>query len=123
MAVIAVEQELQAVAVGTRPTVRPAPAARPKTRQLWTSRFSALMVTVAMLTSLGGGGLMDLGGAYVLQARAQALHDRWDAMRLAGIPDSELVALEREWVASQSFKVVDAASMFWLPGGAQTINR
>jgi uncharacterized protein YvpB len=121
--VIAVEQELPAISVEARPALQPPPAARPKTRQVWTSRFSALIVAVALLTSLGGGGLLDLGGAYVLQARAQALHDRWEAMRLAGIPDTDLAGLEREWAASQSFKVVDAGGMFWLPGGAQTINR
>jgi uncharacterized protein YvpB len=123
--VIAVEQELPAVTVEARPAPKPAPAVRPRARhrQLWTSRFSALIITVAVLTSLGGGGLLDLGGAYVLQARAQALHDRWEAMRLAGIPDSDLAGLEREWVDSQSFKLVDAAGMFWLPGGAGTIDR
>jgi len=125
MAAVAVEQDLPAVSVEARPAVQPAAAARPRTRHrhLWTSRFSALIVTVAVLTSLGGGGLLDLGGAYVLQARAQALHDRWVAMRLAGIPDTDLAGLEREWVESQSFKVVDAAGMFWLPGGVATIDR
>jgi uncharacterized protein YvpB len=123
--VIAVEPELPAVTVEARPALELVPAARTRARrrQLWTSRFSALIVSVAILSSLGGGGLLDLGGAYVLQARGQALHDRWDAMRLAGIPDSDLAGLEREWVASQSFKVVDAAGMFWLPGGAETIDR
>jgi uncharacterized protein YvpB len=123
--VIAVEQKLPAVSIEARPTVQPPPDALPRTgrRHLWTSRFSALVLTVTTLTSLSGGGLLDLGGAYVLQARAQALHDRWDSMRIAGIPDSDLAGLEREWVASQSFKVVDAAGVFWLPGGAETINR
>ena len=96
---------------------------RTRHRHLWTSRFSALVLSVAILSSLGGGGLLDLGGAYVLQGRAQALHDRWDAMRLAGIPDTDLAGLERQWVASQSFKVVDAGGVFWLPGGAETIDR
>jgi len=122
--VIAVEQELPAVSVGPRPAVQAAPALHPRgrDRRIWSSRFSALILTVAILTSLGGGGLVDVGGAYVLQAKAQALHDRWDAMRLAGIPDTDLAGLEREWVASQSFKVVDAAGVFWMPGGAETIN-
>src|SRR4029077_15931101 len=119
MAAVAVEQDLPAVSVEARPALRPAGAARPRTRHrhLWTSRFSALIVTVAVVTSLGGGGLLDLGGAYVLPASAQALHDTWVAMRPAGIPDTALAGLEREWVESQSFKVVDAAGMFWLPGG------
>lgn len=72
---------------------------------------------------MGGGGLLGVGGAYVLQARAQSLHDRWEAMRQAGIPDTDLVGLEREWAASQSVKVLSAGGMFWLPGGAETLNR
>src|SRR4029077_6637817 len=103
MAAVAVEQDLPAVSVEARPALRPAGAARPRTRHrhLWTSRFSALIVTVAVVTSLGGGGRLARGGPSVLQARAQPPHDRWVAMRLAGIPDTDLAGLEREWVESQ----------------------
>ncbi|HKC19522.1 MAG TPA: hypothetical protein VKE27_07800, partial [Candidatus Dormibacteraeota bacterium] len=96
---------------------------RKRHRTLWTSRLSALIVAVALLASLGGGGLLDLGGAYVLQARAQALHDRWQTMRLAGIPDTDLTGLEREWAATQAVKVIDAGGVFWLPGGGDTLDR
>ena len=122
---IAVEQKLPAASEEARPAADPVPVRRSRVRHrhLWTSRFSALILTVAILTSLGGGGLLDLGGAYVLQAKAQGLHDRWDSMRVAGIPDADLAGLERQWVASQSFKLGDAGGMFWLPGGADTIQR
>jgi uncharacterized protein YvpB len=123
--VIAVERKLSAGPFEARPDENPVPkrVSRFRPRTLWTSRLSALIAAVALLASLGGGGLIDLGGAYVLQARAQALHDRWDAMRQAGIPDSDLADLEREWATTQSLKVVDAGAMFWLPGGAATLNR
>jgi len=76
-----------------------------------------------MVSSLGGGGLIDLGSAFVLQAKAQALHDRWDYMRQNGIPDAHLAELNREWGAAQSYMVVGAGGIFWLPGGADTISR
>ncbi|HKW07937.1 MAG TPA: hypothetical protein VJS19_10265, partial [Candidatus Dormibacteraeota bacterium] len=89
---IAVEQKLPAASEEARPAADPVPVRRSRIRHrhVWTSRLSALILTVAILTSLGGGGLLDLGGAYVLQAKAQGLHDRWDSMRAAGIPDADL---------------------------------
>lgn len=123
MAVIAVERPAPAADDEARPDAPPLKPARPRRRRLWTSRLSAVVVAIALLASLGGGGLFDLGGAYVLQARAQSLHDRWQAMRSAGIPDTDLAGLEREWAASQALKVIDAGGIFWLPGGAQTIDR
>jgi uncharacterized protein YvpB len=76
-----------------------------------------------MLASLGGGGLLDFGSAFVLQAKAEALHARWGAMREQGIPDYDLAAVTREWTASQAYVVVGAGSTFWLPGGAETLAR
>jgi len=121
--VIAVERELPAApSEETRPSYRvAAPARRRKT--LWTARLSALVLLVAMVSSLGGGGLIDLGSAFVLQSKAQTLHDRWDYMRQNGIPDSHLVELNREWTAAQAYMVVGAGGIFWLPGGAETITR
>lgn len=122
---IAVERRAPAAGDDARPDENTAPPklARRRRRTVWTSRLSALIVAVALLASLGGGGLLDLGGAYVLQARAQALHDRWQAMRLAGIPDTDLAGLEREWAASQAVKVIDVGGVFWLPGGGDTLTR
>lgn len=119
------ERDLPAASVETRPREIPTQDIKPwpRQRRFWSSRLSALVLSVALLTSLGGGGLLGVGGAFVLQARAQALHDRWAAMRLAGIPDTDLVGLEREWAASQSTKVLSAGGMFWLPGGVDTLNR
>ncbi|HET9782685.1 MAG TPA: C39 family peptidase [Candidatus Dormibacteraeota bacterium] len=122
---IAVERQAPAATDEARPDENPAPTkpARRRHRTLWSSRLSALIVGVALVASLGGGGLLDLGGAYVLQARAQSLHDRWQAMRVAGIPDTDLAALEREWAASQAVQVLAAGGVFWLPGGGETIDR
>jgi uncharacterized protein YvpB len=76
-----------------------------------------------MLSSLGGGGLLDFASAYTLQSRAAAMHDRWAFMRDNGIPDEDLASLESEWVASQSSTVVGAGGIFWVPGGTETIGR
>jgi hypothetical protein len=123
--VVAAEQELAAGPAEARPAGGRL-LSHPRwvrTRSAWTSRLSALIAAVALLATLGGGGLLDLGGAYVLQARAQAMHDRWESMRQAGIPDTDLAGLEREWAASQSFMVFNAGGMFWLPGGLATLDR
>ena len=78
---------------------------------------------LAILGSLGGGGLLDWGSSYVLQARAAALHDRWAYMRANGIPDADLATLEQEYAMSQASIVIGAGGVFWLPGGAETIGR
>ena len=119
---IAVERELPAARSQTRPP-RPQPVAPARRETVWTSRVSAALLVVAMLSSLGGGGLLDFASAYTLQARAQAMHDRWVFMRANGIPDEDLAVLESEWAASQSSTVVGAGGVFWVPGGAETIGR
>jgi uncharacterized protein YvpB len=78
---------------------------------------------VAVVSSLGGGGLIDSGSSYVIQARANSLHDRWAYMRDKGIPDIDLAGLEQEYGMTQSTMVVGAGGVFWLPGGAETIGR
>ena len=120
---IAVERELPAAPSKTRPSDSPIPAFVRRRRRLWTARLSAVVLVLAMVSSLGGGGLIDLGSAFVLQSKAQALHDRWDYMRQNGIPDSHLDELTREWAVAQSYVVIGAGGIFWLPGGADTISR
>src|ERR1700730_9046595 len=66
-------------------------------------RASAIAMGMALLVGGGGGGTV-LGTAptFGLQARAAALHQRWDVMRSNGIPDYDLAALEQEWSYTQS---------------------
>jgi uncharacterized protein YvpB len=87
------------------------------------TKLSAAVLGVALLSSLWGGALVDSGGAYALQARALALHAHWDYMRANGIPEADLAPLEQEWTLSQASKIVGAGTMFWLPGGAGTLDR
>jgi uncharacterized protein YvpB len=119
---IAVEREAPTVGLETRP---PRPRLLPPVRRktVWTARFSAVVLVVAVVSSLGGGGLIDSGSAYVMQARAQALHARWAYMRNNGIPDADLAALEQEWTQGQASIVIGAAGVWWLPGGGETIGR
>ena len=49
-----------------------------------------------MLSSLGGGGLLDFASAYTLQARAQAMHDRWVFMRANGMREGDLNVVSLE---------------------------
>jgi uncharacterized protein YvpB len=78
---------------------------------------------LTVVSSLGGGGVLDSASSYVLQARAQALHDRWSYMRDNGIPDADLASLRQEYATTQASIVVGAGGVFWLPGGADTITR
>src|SRR5256885_10774315 len=119
---IAVEQrELQAAPLEARP-LKPRVGTR-RRRTPWHLRISAAVLVIGVVSSLGGGGLLDSASSYVLQAQAQSLHARWAYMRLNGIPDADFATLERQWAQTQATVVVGAAGGFWLPGGADTIAR
>ncbi|HUY73073.1 MAG TPA: C39 family peptidase [Candidatus Dormibacteraeota bacterium] len=85
--------------------------------------MSALLVVLAVLGTLGGGGLMDAGYALRLQTRAADLHSRWASMVTAGIPAYELASLEQEWVYGQAQSYLGVGAMFWLPGARATLDR
>src|SRR5256885_1066573 len=91
---IAVEQrELQAAPLEARP-LKPRLVARPRRRTPWHLQISAGIVVVAVVSSLGGGGLLDSASSYVLQAQAQSLHARWAYKRHNGIPDAARCVVE-----------------------------
>ena len=108
---------------GTSPAPQPPIPVPGRSRFVWTGRLSAFLLLGAVLVSLGGGGLFDVGSAYSLQARAEALHVHWTSMVANGIPETDLAGLEREWKDSQASRIIGAGAMFWLPGGAGTIDR
>jgi uncharacterized protein YvpB len=95
----------------------------PPRRRPLVTRLSSVILVVALLSTIGGGGLVDSGGAYALQARAAAIHTHWDYMRANGIPESDLAPLEQEWTLSQASKILGAGTLFWIPGGADTLDR
>jgi uncharacterized protein YvpB len=89
----------------------------------WSSRLPAVFLAAAIVVSLGGGGLLDVGSAYTLQGRAQSLQARWAYMLESGIPSSDLAELRHEWTQAQASKLLGVSSMFWLPGGVETVAR
>src|SRR5207253_11487579 len=76
-----------------------------------------------VITPRGGGGHVDPGGAYVIQAHAAALHARWADMREKGIPGADLAELEQQWTMSQATIVFGAGGAFVLPGGTEALAR
>ena len=104
-----------------RPTLRVLTGG-PRARRL-SSRLAAAVLVVAIVSTIGGGGLADVGNAFVLQSRAAALHAHWNVMRAEGIPDDDLAQLEQEWVASQRSKFMGVGSAFWWPGATQVLER
>src|SRR5690349_19396872 len=106
-------QDRAVIAAKPRAAVRPAAS---ETGRRWSTRLPALLLAAAILVSLGGGGLMDVGSAYALEGRAQALHARWAYMLDNGIPSSDLAQLQREWSDSRVSELIGTPVMFWLPG-------
>src|SRR5256885_12596062 len=101
------------------PRPRPAePSARPGPGRI--TRASALVLLIAIVASIGTGAAR--GNAYVLQTKAAELHAHWAYMRDNGVPADELAGLERQWTQSQESRYWEAASAFWLPGGAEMLN-
>src|SRR5207249_4980887 len=106
------------------PNTAPLAPLRPRPRRrLWSSRLSASLLVLTLTASLGGGGLFDLGSAYSLQARAEALQARWSYMLDNGIPGADLAPLIWQWRQSQTSRLMGAGAMFWLPGGADSVAR
>lgn len=121
MAVIAVEREPPAAPAEARPP-KPKLLPLPPRRTPWALKPLAVILVLGVVSSLGGGGLLDSASSYVLQARAQALHDRWAYMRANGIPDADLAEMEQQYASTQASIVIGAGGVFWLPGGAETID-
>ena len=117
------DPELALVPAEPAPTPAPPAGARPKVGRL-SRKVSALVIVAALLAAAEGGfGVLDTTVAFGLQGRAAALHQHWAAMRLDGIPDSDLATLEREWAFSQSTTLLGVGAVFWSPRAGSTIDR
>ena len=101
----------------------PAARARPRASRL-SRKVSALVIVAALLAAAeGGAGVLDTAIAFGLQSRAAALHQHWAAMRLDGIPDSDLAVLEQEWDYSQSTSLLGVGAVFWSPRAGSIVDR
>jgi uncharacterized protein YvpB len=121
---IAVERPVEALPL---PKLLPAyqPAGAVLFKEGWlTRRVSAIAMGMALLVGVGGGAtVFDTTLAFGVQARAAALHQRWDVMRSNGIPGDDLAVLEQEWSYSQSTRVLGAGAIFWSPGASAIVDR
>src|SRR5690242_7601094 len=91
--------------------------------RIWSGRLPAVVLVIAIVASLGGGGMLDVGNAFTVEGRAQALVERWVYMVDNGIPESDLAPVRHEWTQAQASKLLGVAWAFWLPGGADTVSR
>src|SRR5487761_416589 len=104
----------------------PAPAAPAGTRPAGrlSRKLSALIIVAALLAAAeGGAGVLDTAVAFGLQNRAVLMHQHWAAMRLDGIPDSDLAVLEQEWAYSQSTTLLGVGAVFWSPRAGAIVDR
>src|SRR5438093_11013237 len=95
-----------------------APISPRRRGQLWSSRLSAALLALSVVTSFGGGGMVDLGAAYSLQARPEALRARWASMLDNGIPSAYLAPLRPQWPQPQARKLVGRGALCGWPAGA-----
>src|SRR6202035_4071808 len=117
------EHELQLAHAKPAPAPAPSAGARPVARRL-SRKVSALILVAALLAAAeGGAGVLDTAVAFGLQGRAAALHHHWAAMRLDGIPDSDLAALEQEWAYSQGTTLLGVGAEFWSPRAGSIVDR
>lgn len=84
-------------------------------------RVSALVLVVALLGTLGGGGFVDSWTALALETRARALDARWDNMVQAGVPAYYLTSMRQEWTDSHASSLLGASMSFWLPGASRVL--
>src|SRR5262245_57551958 len=104
----------------------PAPTPRglpPLPRPDWQTRLNALALAAAVVIPLFTAALIDTNSSTALQRRALALHASWDYMQANGVPAADLASLESQWNRAQGSKFFGPASVFWLPGAAQTVDR
>ena len=119
----ATESEPELVLAERVQAPEPSPGIPPKARRL-SRKISALVIVAALLAAAeGGAGVLDTAVAFGLQGRAAALHQHWAAMRLDGIPDSDLAALQQEWAYSQSTTLLGVGAVFWSPRAGATLDR
>src|ERR1700730_4905940 len=87
-------------------------------------RVSALVVIGALFAGLGMvGSPFTPGGAFALEAKANALNARWSHMEAQGVPSAELATMRHELAGAHSTKIFKVASVFWWPDASAIIDR
>jgi uncharacterized protein YvpB len=87
-------------------------------------RASALVVIGAMLAGLGiAGSPFAPGGAFALEAKANALNVRWSQMAAQGVPSADLATMRSELAGAQRTTIFAVASVFWWPDASAIIDR
>jgi uncharacterized protein YvpB len=119
------EPELALAPAPAEPASAPATSVwfRPVAGRLSRRVYALVLVAAVLAAAEGGFGVVDTSIAVGLQGRAAALHQHWSAMRLDGVPDSDLAALEQEWAFTQSTTLLGVGAVFWSPRAGSIIDR
>jgi len=107
------------------PTRAPAPSAvaRPAEGRLSRKVWALIVVAAILAAAESGVAVLDTTVAFSLQGRAAALHQHWAAMRLDGVPDSDLAVLEQEWAFTQTTTLLGVGAAFWSPRAGSIVDR
>lgn len=117
------EPTLAPVETTPAPAAPAAPAGTRPAGRLSRKLSAVIMVAALLAAAEGGAGVLDTAVAFGLQNRAVLMHQHWAAMRLDGIPDSDLAALEQEWAYSQSTTLLGVGAVFWSPRAGAIVDR
>jgi uncharacterized protein YvpB len=98
-------------------------ASRPAPGRLSRRVYALILVAAVLAAAEGGFGVVDTSIAFGLQGHAAALHQHWADMRLDGVPDSDLAALEQEWGFTQSTTLLGVGAVFWSPRAGSIVDR
>jgi uncharacterized protein YvpB len=119
------EPQLALAPAPAEPALAPATSVwfRPVAGRLSRRVYALVLVAAVLAAAEGGFGVVDTSIAFGLQGRAAALHQHWAAMRLDGVPDSDLASLEQEWTFTQSTTLLGVGAVFWSPRAGSIIDR
>jgi uncharacterized protein YvpB len=87
-------------------------------------RLTALLLVLAVFLTLAGSGhQLDDRNPFLLEARADSLHEQWDQMVADGVPQSDVADLQRQWALARQVTLLGAGLTFWWPESSAVLDQ